>query len=157
MKITERRLRSVIRNVIREMHGVDISPDVIDQSRSLSGQKLKEKVRIELEGASNPAGECFKYVDLYKFSESIAEMCGGRGAGDEYVEAIFTILDDYADHSRSIEAGADALGRGKTSDPDENVFVCLTINDPMGVASTIVAQCARSEDATHDFNLSNQY
>lgn len=155
MKITERRLRSVIRNVISEMRHADIDQESFHDYGAYSGTSLASDIASFLRESSSK--EDFIYVDLNHLCERLAEMCGGRGAGDEYVEAIFTILHRHADDSRSIEAGADMLGRGKISDMDSHVFVQLNITDPMGVAKEIVAQCSRSEDATHDFNLSNQY
>ena len=155
MKITERRLRSVIRNVISEMHHADIDQESFHDYGTYSGTNLASDIANFLRNASSK--EDFIYVDLVQLSERLAEMCGGRGAGDEYVEAIFTILHRHADDARSIEAGVDMFSRGKATDIDAGVFVQLNIADAMGVAKEIVAQCSRSEDATHDFNLSNQY
>ena len=155
MKITERRLRTVIRNVISEMHHADIDQESFHDYGTYSGSNLASDIASFLRESSSK--EDFIYVDLGHLCERLADMCGGRGAGDEYVEAIFTILERHSDNSRSIEAGADMLGRGKISDMDSHIFVQLNITDPMGVAKEIVAQCSRSEDATHDFNLSNQY
>ena len=155
MRITEKRLRSVIRNVISEISHADIDQESFHDYGTYSGTDLSSDIANFLRKASST--EDFVYVDLSHLSMRLAEMCGGRGAGDEYVEAIFTILRRHADDSRRVEAGANMLGKGKISDIDSGIFVQLNISDPMGVAKEIVAQCSRSEDATHDFNLRNQY
>ena len=155
MRITERRLRAVIRNVINEMRHANIDQESFHDYGEYKGESLADDIAKFLRKASS--AKDFIYVDLEHLSIRLAEMCGGRGTGDEYVEAIFTILHRYSDDSRRVEAGADMLSRGEINDIDEHVFVQLNISDPMGVAKEIVAQCARSEDATHDFNLRNQY
>ena len=137
------------------MRHADIDQESFHDYGTYSGTNLASDIANFLRNASSK--EDFIYVDLVQLSERLAEMCGGRGAGDEYVDAIFTILHRHADDSRSIEAGVDMFSRGKATDIDSGVFVQLNIADAMGVAKEIVAQCSRSEDATHDFNLSNQY
>ena len=154
MRITEKRLRSVIRNVISEMRDADIDQESFHDYGEYKGTSLAEDIASFLRKASS--AKDFVYVDLSHLCERLAEMCGGRGPGDEYVEAIFTILHPYSDNSRRVEAGAHALGKGKISDIDSGIFVQLNIANPMGVAKEIVAQCSRSVDATHDFNLRNQ-
>ena len=100
-----------IYNRLIEMRDADIDQESFHDYGEYKGTSLANDIASFLRKASS--AQDFVYVDLSHLCERLAEICGGRGPGDEYVEAIFTILHPYSDNSRRIEAGAHALEKNQ--------------------------------------------